>query len=240
MKMPWEARTFKAFIDRYQASLGLHDLPIYVLGNHDTHRLATRLGPAAARTAAMLQLTLPGAAFVYYGEELGLRDVSVPPNRVQDPFEKRIPGLGLGRDPERTPLPWSGVEFGGFSTSEPWLPLGPDYPQHNVHSELTDPSSSLHLYQKLIHLRNISPILQYGDYQPLETHHPDSFGFVREYRGFKYAVILNFSARPATIATNLGSGLLLYSAQLLRESGLVNLSQFTLPPHEGYIVAIEH
>ena len=82
-------------------------LPIYVLGNHDQPRLASRIGPEAARTAALLQLTLPGAAFIYYGEELGLRNVTIPPDRVQDPFEKRVPGLGLGRDPERTPMPWS-------------------------------------------------------------------------------------------------------------------------------------
>ena len=240
IKLPWEAQAYKQFIDRYQAMLKPNYLPIYVLGNHDQPRLATRIGPAAARGAALLQLTLPGAAFIYYGEELGLRNVTIPPARVQDPFEKRVPGLGLGRDPERTPMPWSGVAHAGFSAAEPWLPLGPDYPMHNVHSELADQHSSLHLYQKLIHLRNISPILQYGSYHPLETHHPEVFGFVREYRGFKYAVVLNFSGQPAAITTALGPGLLLYSAQSQRESGLVDLGSVTLPPHEGYVVAIEH
>ncbi len=239
LHLPWSAAAFKQFIDRYQASLEHDYVPIYVLGNHDTARLASRIGPAAARTAATMLLTLPGAAFIYYGEELGLQNVAIPPERVQDPFEKRVPDLGLGRDPERTPMPWTGSIHAGFSTAQPWLPLGPGYRTHNVASQLSDPASSLHLYQKLIHLRNTSPILQYGVYRPLDTHHCDVFGYVREHNGFELAIVLNFSGRTAAITTDLGPGLLMYSSQLAREGVLINLARTTIPPYEGYVVALE-
>ena len=80
--------------------------PNWVLGNHDKHRIATRIGAAQARVAAMLLLTLRGTPTLYYGDEIGMQDVPIPRERVQDPFEKRVPGLGLGRDPERTPMQW--------------------------------------------------------------------------------------------------------------------------------------
>jgi alpha-glucosidase len=72
----------------------------------------------------MLLLTLRGTPTIYQGEELGLTDVSIPPERVQDPWEKNVPGLGLGRDPVRTPMPWDGSATAGFTTGEPWLPIG--------------------------------------------------------------------------------------------------------------------
>jgi alpha-glucosidase len=77
-----------------------------VLGNHDRPRIASKRGEAQARIAAMLLLTLRGTPTLYYGDELGLSDVQIPPAQVQDPRELREPGLGLGRDPVRTPMPW--------------------------------------------------------------------------------------------------------------------------------------
>ena len=71
----------------------------------------------------MLLLTLRGTPTIYYGDEIGMRDVPIPPERVQDPWEKNEPGLGLGRDPERTPMQWDGRPKAGFTTGEPWLPL---------------------------------------------------------------------------------------------------------------------
>ncbi len=239
MYLPWSAADYKGFIDAYEAALEPEHLPVYVLGNHDNPRLATRVGPKAARTAALMQLTLPGTAFVYYGDEIGMLDVNIPESRVQDPFEKRVPGLGLGRDPERTPMQWSSAPRAGFSRVEPWLPVPKAARSHNVEAQLRNPASTLQLYRKLIHLRNTSPILQYGRYRPLETHHPDVYGYLREYGGHELAIVLNFTSSDATIHTNLGPGLLLYSAQLYRESGLIDLSEATLPPNEGYVVALD-
>jgi alpha-glucosidase len=239
IKLPWSAMAFKTFIDEFQAGLKPHHLPIYVLGNHDNSRLASRIGPKAARTAALMQLTLPGVAFIYYGDELGMEDVPIPFDRVQDPFEKRVPGLGLGRDPERTPMQWTPTRHAGFSSVEPWLPVGNDYHDKNVRYESRNPTSILSLYRKLIHLRNTSPIIQHGNYIPLDLDNPYTFGYLREYSGQAFAVILNFTGHNETIRTQLGTGFIMYSAQLYEEGGLIDLTEYTLPPHEGYLVALD-
>ena len=102
---PWDARHIEQLIEEYEARLPAQGWPNWVLGNHDNHRIASRVGLAQARIAAMLLLTLRGTPTLYYGDEIGMCDVNIPPDRVQDPFEKNVPGKGLGRDPERTPMP---------------------------------------------------------------------------------------------------------------------------------------
>jgi alpha-glucosidase len=69
----------------------------------------------------MLLLTLRGTPTIYYGDEIGMSQVAIPPERVQDPFEKNVPGIGVGRDGCRTPMQWTAGRDAGFSTSEPWL-----------------------------------------------------------------------------------------------------------------------
>ena len=125
---PWHARDLARMIADYEAALPPGGWPNWVLGNHDRPRIATRVGAAQARVAAVLLLTLRGTPTLYYGDEIGLTDVAIPADRVQDPRELREPGLGLGRDPVRTPMPWNASAHAGFSTAEPWLPLNPDWP----------------------------------------------------------------------------------------------------------------
>src|SRR3546814_12020605 len=84
----------------------------------------------------MLLLTLRGTPTIYYGDEIGLSDVSIPYDQVQDPRELREPGLALGRDPVRTPMPWNAHPFAGFSSVSPWLPLNPDWPERNVEQQM--------------------------------------------------------------------------------------------------------
>ena len=127
--------------------------PNWVLGNHDRSRIASRLGPAQARVAAMLLLTLRGTPTLYQGDELGMEDVPIPPERVQDPYELNSPGLGVGRDPARTPMPWTDEEpNAGFCPPdvEPWLPFGD---VASVEAQRDDPRSMLSLYRALLALR---------------------------------------------------------------------------------------
>jgi len=102
--LPWKAREIDAAIRRYESLLPPGAWPNWVLGNHDRSRIASRVGRAQARVAAMLLLTLRGTPTIYYGDEIGMEDVPIPPERVRDPFEMNVPGKGLGRDPERTPM----------------------------------------------------------------------------------------------------------------------------------------
>ena len=100
--------------------------PNWVLGNHDRPRVASRVGHDQARVAAMLLLTLRGTPTLYYGDEIGMRQVAISPDQVRDPFEKNVPDIGVGRDGCRTPMQWDATRYAGFSTSAPWLPVADD------------------------------------------------------------------------------------------------------------------
>jgi glycosidase len=129
--------------------------PNWVLGNHDRPRLASRLGAAQARAAALLLLTLRGTPTLYYGEEIGVCDVPVPAHRVQDPWERRIPGRGLGRDPERAPMQWDGASNAGLCVPgvDPWLPLADDAGAVNVAAQRDD----VRAQQRRAHRRHREP-----------------------------------------------------------------------------------
>jgi alpha-glucosidase len=166
MTTPWTPAAIAGLISTYEASLPTGGWPNWVLSNHDRSRLATRLGRDQARVAAMLLLTLRGTPTLYQGDELGMTDVPIPPDRVLDPWELNVPGLGLGRDPVRTPMLWSGAANAGFGSAEPWLPLSPDWPEINVARQVEAPGSILRLYHALLDLRRREPALVAGDYAP--------------------------------------------------------------------------
>ena len=213
----WEPRALAALIERYEALLPPGAWPNWVLGNHDRSRLASRLGPAQARVAAVLLLTLRGTPTLYYGDELGLPDVPIPPERVQDPYELNSPGLGVGRDPARTPMPWSAAPNAGFCPpgAEPWLPLG-DVAGLDVEAQRRDPRSMLSLYRALLALRRSSSALSDGGYRTVAA--GDAvLAYLRESPGEAMLVALNLSdepqavplggrARPAELAARRGRG----------------------------------
>src|SRR6185436_18130862 len=82
----------------------------FVIGGHDKHRVASKLGQAQSRVLAMLLMTIRGTPFLFAGDEIGSEQVKIPPERIQDPFEKLVKGFDLGRDPERAPLRWDDTE----------------------------------------------------------------------------------------------------------------------------------
>jgi alpha-glucosidase len=193
LQLPWNARKIKAAVERYEALLPSYAWPNWVLGNHDKSRVATRVGQAQARVAAMLLLTLRGTPTMYYGDEIGMHDVPIPADQVQDPFEKNVPGLGLGRDPERTPMQWSSDENAGFTKGNPWLPIAQDYSTVNVAAERARVNSMLTLYQRLIELRRAEPALSVGEFAPLPAS-DDLMAYVRKWNERRLLIVLNFSA----------------------------------------------
>src|SRR6185312_3675593 len=114
LQTEWNVRSIASLIEAYERALPVGGWPNWVLGNHDNPRVATRLGTLQARVAAMLLLTLRGTPTLYYGDEIGMASTDVPPEKIQDPFEKRVPGRGVGRDPSRTPMQWTGAVNAGF------------------------------------------------------------------------------------------------------------------------------
>ena len=167
----WEAGPIAELIARYEGLLPPGGWPNWVLGNHDQPRIASRVGDAQARVAMMLLLTLRGTPTLYYGDEIGMRDVAIPPDRIRDPWEINMPGLGEGRDPCRTPMRWEAGPGVGFCPPEvePWLPIGPDVERINVARQADDPASMLSLTRALLALRRERPALRSGGYESVEA-----------------------------------------------------------------------
>ena len=191
---PWEARSLAKLIAGYEAALPPGAWPNWVLGNHDRPRVAAKRGHAQARVAAMLLLTLRGTPTLYYGDELGLSDVAIPAARVQDPRELREPGLDLGRDPVRTPMPWDESKNAGFTTAEPWLPLNADWPTRNVARMAEEPHSILTLYRRLLAMRRTHLALSIGDIALLDAE-GDVLAYERRHGAERLIVALNLEGR---------------------------------------------
>lgn len=222
-------------VNTYEAKLPPSGWPNWVLGNHDKHRIASRIGPRQARVAAMLLLTLRGTPTLYYGDEIGMHDVPIPPEMVHDPYEKNIPGLGLGRDPVRTPMQWSSGAQAGFTNGAPWLPLAADYRENNVEVEREDPKSMLSLYRRLIALRQAEPALMVGRYSALPVA-GGVMAYIRQEGGRLLLIVLNMGSEP--IVYNLTSdkrGRVVLSTHLDRDGEQVG-GEVELRGDEGLIL----
>jgi alpha-glucosidase len=209
-----------------------------VLGNHDRSRIAIRVGIAQASVAAMLLLTLRGTPTMYYGDELGMSDVCLPPDQVQDPWEKNVPGRGLGRDPERTPMQWSSGPHAGFSSARPWLPLAEDCRMVNVDSERSNPGSMLTFYRGLIALRRRHSALSVGSYAALDFAE-GVFSYRRDDSDDHVAVLLIVARDPrqVTLPAPLVGARLLLSTHPHRALDIWS-TEIELAADEGVIVAI--
>jgi alpha-glucosidase len=234
----WHARDIARVIGEYEAALPEHGWPNWVLGNHDRPRIASRIGPAQARLAAMLLLTLRGTPTLYYGDEIGMHDVEIPPEKVQDPFEKNVPGRGLGRDPQRTPMQWSAEKNAGFTTGEPWLPIAEDYTRVNVEVERDDPVSMLTLYAQLIKVRRGESALEVGQFEPMEAD-GDLLTYVRRDRKSAFLIALNLGPQPQAVnfSNKASAGRITLSTHMDRPGEHVR-GDFRLRAEEGLLIRL--
>jgi alpha-glucosidase len=191
MSTAWKAADVAKLVEDYEAALPAGGWPNWVLGNHDRSRVASRLGDAQARIAAMLLLTLRGTPTLYQGDEIGMVDVAIPPERIQDLWERRVPGLGLGRDPVRTPMQWDGSAYTGFSNREPWLPLPERFAERTVALQSGQHDSMLSLYRRLLRLRRDEMALSVGAFE-LVSHEQNVLIFRRHHKGRSLVIALNF------------------------------------------------
>ena len=198
LSTPWNARAIAKLIDDYERVLPAGAWPNWVLGNHDRPRVASRVGQPQARVAAMLLLTLRGTPTLYYGDEIGMQQVAISPDQVRDPFEKNVPGIGVGRDGCRTPMQWNGEAHGGFTIGEPWLPLANNYAHENMANLSADSHSILSLYRALIEFRKAAPELVAGSYAPIAAT-GDLLIYRREYEGNALLIALNLGTDPIEI-----------------------------------------
>jgi alpha-glucosidase len=232
---PWNPRAIASIVSDYERALPVGGWPNWVLGNHDKSRLVTRLGGIPqAKLAALLLLSLRGTPTIYNGEEIGMCDGIIPPELVQDPWEKKVPGLGLGRDPCRTPMLWTDQVNSGFTRGLPWLPMVSDFAKCNVSAQIADPNSLLMLYHRLLHLRRAEPALAVGDYRYIDvTDH--TLVFERTAGERRLLIALNFSGEPRPV--HLADDVRLMLSTDVNRGHIPTADFVDLEPFEGIIAA---
>ncbi|MCG5450928.1 glycoside hydrolase family 13 protein [Micromonospora hortensis] len=216
----WDAAALRESIDGTLSAHAPVNAPAtWVLSNHDVTRHVTRygradtrfsfaakregtptdleLGTRRARAAALLSLSLPGAAYVYQGEELGLYEVEdIPYALRQDPMWERSGRVDPGRDGCRVPLPWGGdeppFEFSPEGAAAPWLPQPADWKDRTASAQTGDSASMLELYRAAIQARKADPALGDGELTWLPA--PD--GVLAFHRGGGFTCLVNLSAAP--------------------------------------------
>jgi alpha-glucosidase len=231
---PWNACEIERMIVEYDRLVPEKEWPNWVLGNHDQKRIASRVGVDQARVAGMLLLTLRGTPTLYYGDEIGMENGVIPPDRVQDPAEKNEPGLGLGRDPERTPMQWDDSPHAGFTTGTPWLPVSEDFHRRNVKALAEDPGSTLTLYKRLLELRRSRRALNTGACTQVRCE-GNVISYERISDNERLLVVLNLGHTAEIAPLRNRSGSILLSTHLDRAGERVSGS-CTLRADEGVIV----
>jgi alpha-glucosidase len=212
--LPWRAAAFARAIEARDHAFGTDRWPANVLSNHDQPRHASRFAPpgdggtagvaegdARAKVAASLLLTLRGTPFLYYGEEIALRNLVIPNAEAFDPPARRASFLfpWWNRDQARGPMPWRDGPGAGFSAGRPWLPVGPDAALHNVEAEAADATSVLSMYRRLLRLRGSNEALMAGSQELVAHGDSDVLAYVRRAAAGEAFVALNFGSRPAQV-----------------------------------------
>jgi alpha-glucosidase len=230
---PWEAERFRAQVTEVERALTPASWPTWTLSNHDFPRHITRYGlganaEARARLAGLMLLGLRGTPFLYYGEEIGMRDSVIARHRWRDP---------VGRDGCRTPMQWSRAAHGGFTRpgAAPWIDCG-DSASVNVADQMDDPQSMLSLYRRMIRVRRSIPALSDGSYRAIEPAPADTFVFARESPGSRAIIALNFASETREI--DLPRGTIALSSNPAREPGATS-GRLRLLADEAVVVALQ-
>jgi len=201
-KSPWKVKRFTRAIKNWEKALEGRAWPNYFLNNHDMTRSSSRYcqdeDDARAKVCAAMLLTLRGTPFMYYGEEIGMRDISLKHSQILDPVGKRYWPFNKGRDGCRAPMQWDDSVNAGFSSTAPWLPVHPDYILRNVSKQKSEPSSLLNFYKQLIHLRKEHPALNQGNLSVLDPQNKSILSYLRQTPGESILILLNFKQKQIT------------------------------------------
>ncbi|HWM03866.1 MAG TPA: DUF3459 domain-containing protein, partial [Actinophytocola sp.] len=217
MGSPWSAPSWRSHLAQ---ACRVGSAPAWVLSSHDQPRHRTRHGGREDRAgvAAVVLLTLRGTPFLYAGEELGLTDAEIAPDRRRDP---------LGRDGSRAPIPWTAEPGHGWASADPWLPWPPHASTRNADVLRADPASILWLYRSLIALRRAEPALRTGELALLDA--PDDVLAYRRFgSGRAVTVLANFGDRPVRVP---------YRGRVLLTAGRADLRDDVLGPCTAVVLA---
>jgi len=198
----FNAKAYGQAIQYWDALHGDDAWPNYFFNNHDTPRSTTRFAQgesdAIPKLLLAMQLTVRGTPFLYYGEEIGMRDINLTRSQVQDPAGKRYWSFNKGRDGCRSPMQWNSKLNAGFTTGEPWLPVNKDYTVRNVDAQTASAASLLTFYKELIQLRRAHPALNAGKLDMIQTENDDLLIYQRVHSDEKMLIVLNFSKEIST------------------------------------------
>ena len=241
----WKAGAFRRAVERWERLLPAEAWPAYTFSNHDLVRAISRFGSgkesdARASLLAMFLLTLRGTPFIYYGEEIGMKELQLPRLQLRDPVGKRWYPFHRGRDGCRSPMQWNEGTAAGFTAGKPWLPIGPEAERRNVAAQERDPGSLLSFYRKMIWLRKGRPALIKGSYRSVVEGIPDDcYLYLREGEGQRLLVALNFAARrrELQLPSSLKPARLLISTNPVRKARKPG-SSLILEPHEGCLLEL--
>ncbi|MBT3189131.1 MAG: DUF3459 domain-containing protein [Anaerolineae bacterium] len=231
---------FKAIQNWENLSADADIYPNYVLSNHDVPRPATRYakGEDDARTKIIMAmlLTMRGTPFLYYGEEIGMRDISLKRSEIMDPPGKKYWPFNKGRDGCRSPMQWDSSDNAGFSVEKPWLPAHPNFKERNVAAQLDDESSMLQFTRKLIALRKENQTLRRGEFIPLKDTASEVMAYLRLGDDEKILVALNFSKKKKTLTLPKASWSILFSEN---REGDINQDEIILFPNEVLLLSVK-
>lgn len=235
----WTADNLTMLIGEYENALPSGGWPNWVLGNHDQPRIAARVGAEQARNAAALLLTLRGTPTLYYGDEIGLARVPIAREQMRDPWEIKEPGLGVSRDPWRTPMQWDASPGSGFTrASTPWLPLDPNFREQNVERLRADRHSLLQLYRRIIELRRRYAALSVGDSR-LHPPRGNVLVYERSAEGVTLLIALNLGVEAEVLALQPHAKPTLLLSTYLDSEGPIIDDSLRLRGGEGVIVRVD-
>ncbi len=237
----WGARRYYRVLKKWYNLIPGQGWPCNVTSNHDQPRGRSRYmgeegSDARARLAAVLLLTLPGTPFIYYGEELGMKNGNLPRKDIVDPLGKRYWPVYKGRDSARTPMLWDASENAGFSKATPWLPVNSDYEKINAEVQKNDRYSILNTYKKLIEIRKKHSALHLGKWKPEIRGFHNVLAYYRKSEKETIFVVLNFSSGERKISvSNRGQWRVLFSTHRTSSEHLTDL-RMTLFPYESTVI----
>ncbi|MBN2790780.1 MAG: alpha-glucosidase [Candidatus Delongbacteria bacterium] len=235
----WSASSYFKAIIRSYISMPSKGWPSIVFSNHDLNRNIS-YDDQKARIKLILMLTLKGTPFIYYGEEIGMRNGIIRKNEIKDPMGKIYWPIYKGRDKARTPMQWDDSENSGFSTAAPWLPINKNFENNNISDERSKKNSLFTLTKKLIKLRNSYSSLHKGDWIPLIKGEKGIIAYLRTYGTERTLVVLNFSnTNKKLMHFNKMECVLLLSTGTKKRHKLQFLKNFVIEPYEGLIFLLK-
>jgi len=236
----WNAAKYFRCIREWYRRIPENGWPCNVLSNHDLLRSINRFPwrrhqLKKAKVAAVLLLTLRGTPFLYYGEEIGIKNRPIPYRKILDPIGKRFWPLFSGRDKARTPMQWDATPHAGFTTGIPWLPVGWDYRTVNVSEQLKDPGSLLNVYRNMIRARRNHPSLREGNWEVIRRGRRGLLVYARTLGDEECVVMLNFTNQKKKCWMNREvTGTVIFSTE--KRSGELYLNSITAQPFEATVL----